>query len=112
MRSTYWRIFGMVITIDIMKKINGSIASGNFISLREIARDCYLDEKIFESITGELDRPIKSMKFFFSSIDQYILETQKRVKMLGECYSAVQAAQLSGNVIKATNELSDPPILW
>jgi hypothetical protein len=95
-----------------MKKINGAIASGNYASLREIASECCLDEKILESVIGEIDKPIKSMKFFFSMVDQYIQEVQKRVKMLGECYAAVQMAQLGSSAIKKTKELPDPPVIW
>ncbi|MDR1650478.1 MAG: hypothetical protein LBR87_01670 [Synergistaceae bacterium] len=102
----------MVITIDIMKKINGAIASGSMVSLREIAKECYLDERLLESVIGEIDGPVKSMKFFFSCIERYITETQKRVKMLDECYTAIQQAQLKAKAINATKELPDPPIIW
>ncbi|MDR1965654.1 MAG: hypothetical protein LBQ36_02990 [Synergistaceae bacterium] len=102
----------MVITIDILKKINSSIASGSFMTMRELACDCYLDEKILERIFGSLEQPVRSMGLFFSTINQYIAEMQKRVKMLNECYTAVQKAQIAGSAIKATQKNPDPPIIW
>jgi hypothetical protein len=95
-----------------MKKINGSIASGELMPLQEIAKECYLDEKILESVAGKLDQPVKSMRFFFATMENYIIELQKRVEMLNECYTAVQQAQIAKNTIKATPEISDPPIVW
>jgi hypothetical protein len=100
----------MIITIDIMKKINNSIASAKYMSLSDMAKECYLDEKLLESVVGELDKPLTSMRAFFSMIEEYITATQKRVKMLNECYNAIQRAQIDSGAIAA--DVQDPPILW
>jgi hypothetical protein len=52
------------------------------------------------------------MKFFLKIIDEYLSETQKRVKMLGECYHAIQKLQIEHGVIEKLPEGGDPPIIW
>jgi hypothetical protein len=102
----------VIITIDILKKINGSIASGKFLILGEIAKECCLDEKVLEVVAGDLSRGISSMGFFLKTMDAYLSEIQKRVKMLGECYNAIQKLQIEHGVIKKPPKDGDPPIVW
>jgi hypothetical protein len=101
----------VIITIDILKKINGSIAAGELLTMGEIAKECCLDEKVLEVVSGDLGKKIASMGFFLNTIDSYLVETRKRVKMLNECYNAIQKLQIEHGVIKET-EGGDPPILW
>jgi hypothetical protein len=101
----------VIITIDILKKINGSIAAGEFLLMREIAKECCLDEKVLEAVSGDLGKEISSMGLFLKTIDLYIIETRNRVKMLNECYKAIQKLQIDNGVIKKTAD-GDPPILW
>jgi hypothetical protein len=100
----------VIITIDILKKINGSIASGKFLTMGEIAQECCLDEKVLEVVAGDLNSGISSMNFFLKAMDAYLVETQKRVKMLNECYNAIQKLQLTHGIIKKGS--GDPPIFW
>jgi hypothetical protein len=101
----------VIITIDILKKINGSIADGKFLTIGEIAKECCLDEKVLEVVSGDLGQNISSMNFFLDAMDAYLSETRKRVKMLGECYNAIQKLQLEHGVIDKSLG-GDPPILW
>jgi hypothetical protein len=101
----------VIITIDILKKINGSIAGGRFLTMREIAKECCLDEKVLEVVSGDLGRDVSSMNFFLKTMDAYLSETRKRVKMLNECYSAIQKLQIDHGVIDKSAG-GDPPILW
>jgi hypothetical protein len=101
----------VIITIDILKKINGSIADGKFFTMGEIAKECCLDEKVLEVVSGDLGQNVSSMNFFLNTMDAYLSETRKRVKMLSECYNAIQKLQLEHGVIdKSSGE--DPSILW
>jgi chromosomal replication initiation ATPase DnaA len=100
----------VIITIDILKKINGSIASGKFLTMGEIAQECCLDEKVLEVVAGDLNSNISSMNKFLKTVDAYLIETQKRVKVLSECYNAIQKLQVSHGIIK--KGASDPPIIW
>lgn len=54
----------MIIAIDMLKKINGSVASGNLLTIGELADECGLDVKILEILTGDLSQTIPSMNFF------------------------------------------------
>jgi hypothetical protein len=101
----------VIITIDILKKINGSIANGKFFTMREIAKECCLDEKVLEVVSGDLGKDVSSMNFFLKTIDAYLSETRKRVKMLNECYSVIQKLQIDHGVISGS-ESEDPPIRW
>jgi hypothetical protein len=101
----------VIITIDILKKINGSIANGTLLTMREIAKECCLDEKVLGVVSGDLDKKVVSMNFFLNTIDAYLAETRNRVKILNECYSAIQKLQIDHGVIKKTAD-GDPPILW
>jgi hypothetical protein len=100
----------VIITIDILKKINGSIASGKFFTMGEIAQECCLDEKVLEVVGGDLNNNVTSMNTFLKTMDAYLSEMQKRVKMLNECYNAIQKLQLTHGVIK--KGAGDPPIVW
>jgi hypothetical protein len=102
----------MIITIDMMKKLNDSLAEAKPLSFLELAKECYLDEKLLSFIIGELDKPVPSMKMFFSAMDDYLAEMRKRVKMLDECYTAIQKAQIEQSIITATSDSPDPPIVW
>ncbi|MDR1917264.1 MAG: hypothetical protein LBQ58_11915 [Synergistaceae bacterium] len=102
----------MIITIDIMKKLNDSFATNSLMSFADMAKECYLDEKLLSFLIGELDMPITSMKIFFATIDEYLAEMQKRAKMLSECYTAIQHVQIEQSIIKTTPDVPDPPILW
>jgi hypothetical protein len=104
-------VVAVIITIDILKKINGSIVAGELISMGEIAKECCLDEKVLEAVAGDLGKKISSMGFFLRTIDSYIIETRNRVKMLNECYQAIQKLQIDNGIIKKTAD-GDPPILW
>jgi hypothetical protein len=101
----------VIITIDILKKINGSITDGALLTMREIAKECCLDEKVLEVVSGDLEKKVASMRFFLKTIDAYLIETRNRVKILSECYSAIQKLQIDHGVIKKTGD-GDPPILW
>jgi hypothetical protein len=101
----------VIITIDILKKINGSIAVGKLLTMSEIAKECCLDEKVLEVVCGDLALGVSSMTSFLRTIDAYLTETRKRVKMLNECYTAIQKLQIEHGVIDKT-ESEDPPILW
>lgn len=102
----------MIITIDILKKINGSIASNTFYTIRELARECYMDEKVLEVVTGDLGREVSSMGNFLEMVELYIVEMQKRVRILNECYHAIQKLQVDNGIIDKTGEIPDPPIIW
>jgi hypothetical protein len=101
----------LIITIDILKKINGSIADGKFLTMKEIAKECCLDEKILEVVSGDLGKSVSSVNFFLKTMDAYLSETRKRVKMLNECYSAIQKLQIDHGVISNSAQ-GDPPIVW
>lgn len=45
-------------------------------------------------------------------MDAYLKELHKRVKMLNECYMAIQKLQIENDIIEASQELPDPPIIW
>jgi hypothetical protein len=77
----------------------------------EIAKECCLDEKLLEVVSGDLSQNISSMNYFLKTVDAYLTETRKRIKMLNECYNAIQKIQLEHGVIDK-NEDGDPPILW
>jgi gamma-glutamylcysteine synthetase len=95
-----------------MKRINASVASGDFLPIREISKACMLDETILSSAVGDLDKPVKSMTFFFQALSSYLTELQKRVKMMSECYAAIQKLQMKHNVISVTADMPDPAIVW
>ncbi|MDR1471924.1 MAG: hypothetical protein LBS75_05315 [Synergistaceae bacterium] len=102
----------MIITIDIMKKLNDSLVSSSPLSFADLAKECYLDEKLLACLIGELDRPVTSMKTFFSAVDDYLVEMRRRVKMLDECYTAIQHAQMEQAIITVTPDDPAPPIVW
>jgi hypothetical protein len=102
----------VVITVDILKKINNSIASGNYLTIGQIAKECSLDEKMLTHVCGDLSRYITSMGFLFSTIDSYLEEMHKRMRMMGDCYRAIQKMQLDNGVIKPWQNPAETPILW
>ena len=67
----------MIITIDILKKINGSIELNTFYTIRELARECYMDEKVLEAVAGDLGREVSSIGGFLNMMESYIMEMQK-----------------------------------
>lgn len=102
----------MIISVEIMKNINSAIASGNFIPISQLEQDCALDGNILKTVAGDVDKPITSMSLFFSTIASYLSEVQKRVKMMNECYAAIQKLQIKHNIIEATAENQEPAIIW
>lgn len=103
----------MIVSVAMMKKVNAGVMSGNYLTLDDVARGCSLDPSAMSSAAGgELDRPIKSMGEFFEALDAYIAEISKRLKMMSECYTAIQKLQIEHEMITKTDENPDPPIIW
>jgi hypothetical protein len=98
--------------MEVLKKINASVASGNYLQVREISNECMLDETILRSAISDLDKPVKSMTFFFQVLSSYLAELQKRVKIMSECYTAIQKLQMKHSVISVTADVPDPAIVW
>ncbi|MDL2264693.1 hypothetical protein LJC31_08590 [Synergistaceae bacterium OttesenSCG-928-I11] len=102
----------MIVTVEVMKRVNASVASGNYMSTGELASACMLDETVLRSAVGDLDKPVKSMTVFFQALSSYLTELQKRVKMMSECYTAIQKLQMKHDLISATADAPDPAIVW
>lgn len=102
----------MIITIDMLRRINSSVASGDLLTLGQLAEECGLDVKILELLFGDLTQKVPSMAFFFNTMEDYLKELHKRIKILSECYTAIQRLQIENNIIEASQEASDPPIVW
>jgi hypothetical protein len=102
----------MVITVDILKKINRLIASGNCPTLSQVAEECSLDEKMLTHVCGDLGRTVPSMVFFFSAMESYLEEMGKRLKMMSECYRAIQKMQIENGFIKPLDKPDVTPIIW
>lgn len=102
----------MLITVEILKRVNGSIATGTPMSLHDLIPECALDEAVLKEAMGNLDKPVSSMSVFFEAMIAYVDEVQKRVKVMSECYNAIQKLQMKYSLIEATSDLPDPPIVW
>ncbi|MDR3354534.1 MAG: hypothetical protein LBO21_05805 [Synergistaceae bacterium] len=102
----------MVITVDILKKINRLIASGNYPTLGQVAAECSLDKKMLTHVCGDLGRTVPSMIFFFNAMESYLEETAKRLKMMSECYRAIQKMQIENGFIKPQDKPDVTPIIW
>lgn len=102
----------MLVTVDVLKKMNDSIASGNPPLISDLISECALDEAILKESVGDLGKSISSMTVFFQTMTAYLAEVQKRVKVMSECYFAIQKLQLKYSIIEATPDVQDPPIVW
>lgn len=102
----------MIITVDVLKKVNGAIAEGRPLSLAEMADECALDAKTLELVAGDLSQKITGMSFFFATVKSYLVEMDKRVKKLSDRYREIQWLQSESGVIRTTQEMPDPPIKW
>ncbi len=102
----------MIITVDVLKKVNGAIAEGKPLSLAEMADECALDARMLELVAGDLSRKITGMSFFFAMVKSYLIEMDKRVKKLSDRYREIQWLQSESGAIKVTPETPDPPINW
>lgn len=102
----------MVITLDILKKIDHAIVNGKPLSLSEIGEECCLDSEILTFVAGELSQEISCMDFFFSTLVSYLVEMDKRVKRMNKQYKAIQSMQIMNGTIEATSAFPDPPVKW
>jgi hypothetical protein len=102
----------VVITVDILKKVNSSLVSGNHLTLGQIAEECSLDEKMLMHVCGDLGRKVSSMGFLFSTLDSYLEEVSKRMKMMSECYRAIQKMQIENGIVKPFEKPDATPIVW
>lgn len=102
----------MIVTVDMMKRVNAAILSGKHMTKADLVDGCMLDQGALEAAVGALDAPIKTMTEFFEVLDEYIAELQNRLKMMGECYKAIQKLQIDNEIIKMTDEDTDPAIIW
>ena len=99
----------MRITVDILKKINSSVATGDLLPIGQFAKECGLDEDLLKTVAGSLDEPVVSVNYFFATMESYVSEVQKRIRMLSECYSAIQKLQMDNGIIKNGDQ---PAIIW
>lgn len=102
----------MNITIDTMKKINATVKSGKYLTMGDLVGECGLDEGVLQMAVGDLAAQIKSMTGFFDAMNSYIAQLSNRLKMMSECYLAIQKLQLDNDMIEKTPEMPDPPIIW
>jgi len=106
------RCADLIITVDILKKINNSAASGKPLPASEVASLCSLDEKLLQRACGKLDQPVQSLNAFFRMMDAYLKETADRIKALGDCCASIQKLQAERGVIKQGAKGKDAPIVW
>lgn len=103
----------MNITVDMMKKINAGIASKKYLTVKDIAAGCSLDAGALEAAADEdMDKQITSMTMFFDILSAYLAEIDNRMKMMNECYKAIQKLQMDNDMIQVTDETPDPAIIW
>lgn len=102
----------MIINVEIMKKINSTIDSGDFMPISQLEQECALDANVLKIVTEDLDKPLTSMNFFFKILLAYIGEMEKRVKMMDECYAVIQKLQIENKIIDATPDNQEPAIIW
>lgn len=102
----------MIITVDVLKKINGAIAKGEPLSLSQVADECSLDAKMLSLVAGDLSQKITGMRSFFTTMQLYLVEMDKRVKRLEAKYKEIQSLQIASGMIEATGTMSDPPLEW
>lgn len=106
------RYFHVIVTVEVLKKINGSLVSGQAFTVGDMARECALDEAILKAVEKDLSRPLESVNAFFQLMASYLSEMQKRVKIMSECYTAIQKLQIKHAVISTSAERQFPPIVW
>lgn len=102
----------MNITIGMMKKVNATVKSGSFLAMRDLIDECGLDEGVLQTAVGDLDAKVKSMSGFFDAMHKYVAQLDNRLKMMKECYQAIQKLQADNELIEITPEIPDPPIIW
>lgn len=102
----------MIVTVEMMKRINAGIASKKYLLMRDIANGCSLDPLALEAAIESLDTPVTSMSVFFDALSSYIIELENRMKMMSECYKAIQKLQIDNEIITVTDEDPDPAIIW
>ena len=102
----------MIISIEIMKRINATVTSGKHMPISQLVKECGLDADLLGLVAGDLEQPLTSMNLFFRMIASYLAEMQKRVKMMGECYTAIQKLQIEHKIIEVTADDKEPAIVW
>ena len=102
----------MIINIEVMKRINASVASGSYMPISQLEKECALDGDVLKVVAGDVEKPVTSLNFFFRTISAYLAEMQKRVKMMDECHAAIQKLQIENKIIEATEENPEPAIVW
>lgn len=102
----------MNISVEMMKRINAGIASKNYLTVRDMISGCDLDEKALEAAAGNLDTQLTTMTLFFDTLSSYLAEIDNRMKMMSECYKAIQKLQLDNDMIHISDETPDPAIIW
>ena len=102
----------MIINIEVMKRINASVASGSYIPISQLGKECALDGDILKIVAGDVEKPVTSLNLFFRTITAYLAEMQKRVKIMDECHAAIQKLQIEHKIIEVTEENPEPAIVW
>lgn len=108
----FWRLSAVIVTLEIMKKINAGIASQNFLTFEDILTGCSLDRGTLETVVEDLSKQVTSMSIFFDTMESYVAELDNRLKMMAECYKAIQKLQIDNQIISPTDEIPDPAIVW
>ena len=111
-REILLEVVHVIVTVEVLRKINSVLASGQVFSVADMARECSLDETILKVVEKDFSRPLESVNAFFRLVSAYLAEMQKRVKIMDECYTAIQQLQLKHAVIKASTGVQNPPIVW
>ena len=102
----------MIITVDILKKINNAIEDGKPLTLAEVGGECSLDLGMLSLVAGDLSQNINGMDSFFLTIESYLIEMDKRVKKMSKLYKGIQQMQIQNGTIAAAGMIADPPIRW
>lgn len=102
----------MIVTVGILKKINSAIMKGEPLSLYQVADECALDTNMLSLVAGDLSQKITGMGFFFTTMQMYLIEMDKRVKRLEAKYREIQTIQIGNAVIDAEGISHDPAIKW
>lgn len=102
----------MNITVDMMKKVNAGIASKKYVTMQEVADQCALDPSVLEAAVDSLEAEITTMDMLFEALSKYLEELSGRLKMMLECYRAIQKLQIDNEVIYISDEHPDPAIIW